>query len=166
MAEHLAWIWRLGVQILPDQDIFGLEKFSQEHPYTKCQLKPSRAYITKKKSHQNTSSLYMEWCMDSNGKLSMHSQEGYFDIYILCCFSAQETNSKIIILWEHDQFVLRIHTSFYFLHDLMNPLMPLQMMICTYQPRVSLTWFMFCWWHHNPLLMTSQMHYHATISIF
>ena len=28
--------------------------------------------------------------------------------------------------------------------------------IFTHSPRVSFVWFLFCWWHHNRLLMTSQ----------
>ena len=63
---------------------------------------------------------------------------------------------KITLNLVHKQFVTRVHTLLYFLHDITNPYMMIKMMIFTQRPCVSLPWFTFCWWHHSGLLMTSQ----------
>ena len=63
---------------------------------------------------------------------------------------------KITLEWAHKQFVTRVHTLFYFLHDTTNPWMTLTTRIFTHHPRVSLARLTFCWWRHNRLAMTWQ----------
>ena len=76
------------------------------------------------------------------------------------CFSAHE---RVILVFisrvaklTQKQFFTRMHTLFYFLHNIMNKKMTIKTMIFTHHPRVSLARFLFCWWRHNRLLMTSQ----------
>ena len=57
----------------------------------------------------------------------------------------------------HKQFVARVHTLFYFLHDITNHWMTIKTIISTHRPRVSLSRFTICWWRHNRLLVTSQI---------
>ena len=82
----------------------------------------------------------------------MRSREGYFGVYFPSC----EINTKITLEWAHKQFVTRVHTLFYFLHDITNPEMTLKTTIFAQHPRVSLARFTLCWWRHNRLVMTSQ----------
>ena len=58
--------------------------------------------------------------------------------------------------WVQKQFDTRVHTLFYFFHDITNPYMMIKMTIFTHHPHVSVAQFSFCWWCHNRLLMTSQ----------
>ena len=66
--------------------------------------------------------------------------------------------------WAHKQFVKSVHILLYFLYDMMNPWITIKTMIFTHRPRVSLSQFTFCWWRHNRLLMTSQMHYKCALA--
>ena len=70
--------------------------------------------------------------------------------------STGEIITKITLEWVLKQFVTRVHTLFYFLHDITNPSMTLKTRIFLCHPRVSLTRFTFCWWCHNRLAMTPQ----------
>ena len=97
-----------------------------------------------------------EWCMYSRDELFQHSREGYFGVYFPSCFATREINTKITLEWGQKQFVTRVHTLFYFLHDITNPWMTMKSTIFTHRPRVSLARFSFCCWCHNWLLMTSQ----------
>ena len=63
----------------------------------------------------------IEWYMYSSGELFMRSREGYFGVYFPSCEATRETNTKITLEWAHEQFVTRVHTLFYFLHDITNP---------------------------------------------
>ena len=83
----------------------------------------------------------------------MRSRECYFGVYFPRCCAI---NTKITLEWTHKQFVTRVHTLFYFLHDITNPSMTLNTRIFKHHPRVSLARFPFCWCRHNRLLMTSQ----------
>ena len=94
--------------------------------------------------------------MYSRGELFMCSRECYFGVYFLRCAATREINTKITLEWAHKQFVTRVHTLFYFLHDTTNPWMTLKTRIFTHHPRVSLARFTFCWWRHNRLAMTWQ----------
>ena len=77
-----------------------------------------------------------------------------------CLFPEKRSNEgnkhQITLEWAHKQFVTRVHTLFYFLHDITNPKMTLKTRIFTNHPRVLLARFTLCWWRHNRLLMTSQ----------
>ena len=64
-----------------------------------------------------------------------------------------EINTKITLKWVHKQFVTRVQTLFYFLHESINGF---KTRIFTHHPRVSLARFTFCWWRHNLLAMMSQ----------
>ena len=86
----------------------------------------------------------------------MRSRECYFGVYFPRCCATREINTKITLEWAHKQFVTRVHTLFYFLHDITNPSMTLKTRIFTHHPRVSLVRFTFCWWRHNRLATTSQ----------
>ena len=94
--------------------------------------------------------------MYSCGELFMCSWEGYFGVYFPPCAAKREINTKITLEWAHKQFVTRVHTLFYFLHDIMNPKMTLKTRILTHHPPVSLARFTLCWWRHSRLAMTSQ----------
>ena len=75
------------------------------------------------------------------------------------CFSAHEWYFGVYFRsceWAHKQFVTRVHTLFYFLHDIMNPFMTIKPTIFTHRPCVSLAQFSVCWWRHNQFLMMSQ----------
>ena len=63
----------------------------------------------------------IEWYMYSSGELFMRSREGYFGVYFPSCEATRETNTKMTLEWAHEQFVTRVHTLFYFLHDITNP---------------------------------------------
>ena len=84
------------------------------------------------------------------------SREGYLGVYFLSWDATREISTKITLEWEQKQFVMKVHTLFYFLHVITNPRMTIKMTIFTHRPRVSLAWFSFCWWDHNRLLMMSQ----------
>ena len=77
----------------------------------------------------------------------IRAREGYFGLQI---------NTKITLEWAQKQFVMRVHTLFYSLHNIMTINMTIKTTIFTHWPRASLAGFTFCWWHHNRLLMTSQ----------
>ena len=64
--------------------------------------------------------------MYSRGELFMRSREGYFGVYFPSCAATKEINTKITLEWAHKQFVTRVHTLFYFLHDITNPWMALK----------------------------------------
>ena len=100
--------------------------------------------------------VYLEWCMYSNGELFMRPREGYFGVYFPSCAATREINTKMTLEWAHKQFVTRVHTSFYFSHDIRNTQMTTKTTIFSHQHRVSLVLFTFYWWRHNWLLMTSQ----------
>ena len=59
--------------------------------------------------------------MYSRGELFMRSREGHFGVYFSSCVATRETNTKITLEWAHKQFATRVHTLFYFLHDITNP---------------------------------------------
>ena len=59
--------------------------------------------------------------MYSRGELFMHSREGYFGVYFPSYAATREINTKITL-----EFVKRVHTLFYFLHDITNSLMALK----------------------------------------
>ena len=94
--------------------------------------------------------------MYSRGELFMHSQEGYVGDPFPSCPATREINAKIRLGWAHKQFVKRVYTLSYFLHNIMNPKMTLKTRIFTQHPRVSFARFTLCWWCHNQLAMTSQ----------
>ena len=94
--------------------------------------------------------------MYSSDELFQRSREGYFGVYFSSCETTREINSKITLEWAQKQFITRVHTLFYFLHDIKNPQMTIKTTIFTHRPRVSLTRFSFCRWRHNRFLMTSQ----------
>ena len=77
-----------------------------------------------------------------------------------CLFPELRSNEgnkhKITLEWTQRQFVTRVHTLSYTLHDITNVSMTIKTTIFTHRPRVSLVRFSFCWWRHNWLLMTSQ----------
>ena len=94
--------------------------------------------------------------MYSSDELFPRSREGYFCVYFPSCEVTREISTKITLEWAQKQFVMRIHTLFYFLHDITNPHMTIKTTIFTHRPRVSLVRSLFCRWRHNRLLMTSQ----------
>ena len=94
--------------------------------------------------------------MYSSDKLFQRSREGYFGVYFPSCEATREINTKTTLEWAQKQFVTRVHTLFYFLHDITNPQITIKMTIFSHRPCVSLVRFSACWWHHNWLLMTSQ----------
>ena len=74
------------------------------------------------------------------------------------CSFFRFTHTKITLGWAHSHFTTRVHTLFYFLHDITtiddNKNDDLQT-----STRVSLIRLTLCWWRHSRLLMTSQMYY-------
>ena len=90
------------------------------------------------------------------GELFMRSREGYFGVYFPSCAATREINTKITLEWVHKQFVTRVHTLFYFLHNMTNPWMTLKRGSSHIIPVMCLTRFTLCWWRHNRLAMTSQ----------
>ena len=48
----------------------------------------------------------------------MRSLEGYFGVYFEICAAARAMNTKITLKCAHKEFVTRVHTIFYFLHDM------------------------------------------------
>ena len=93
--------------------------------------------------------------MYSSDESFQRSREGYFGVYFPRCEATRKMNTKIILEWAQKRFVTRVHTLFYFLHDITNPYMTMKTTSFTHRPRVSLARFSFCRWH-NRLLMTSQ----------
>ena len=87
----------------------------------------------------------------------MHSQEKYFGVDFPSCEATEEINTTITLKWVHKHSVERVHTLFYFLHDIMNPYMTIKMMIFTHWPHVSLVRFIFCWWCHTDLKIVMKM---------
>ena len=94
--------------------------------------------------------------MYSSDKLFQRSWDGYFGVYFPSCEATREINTQITLEWAQKQFVTRVHTLFYFLHDITNTIMTIKTTILTHCPSVSLTRFSFCCWGHNRLLVTSQ----------
>ena len=95
--------------------------------------------------------------MYSSDELFQGSREGYFCVYFPSCEATREINTKIILEWAQEQFFTRVHTLFYFLHDIMKPWITIKRMIFTHHPPVTHVWFSFCWWRHNQLLMMPQL---------
>ena len=56
--------------------------------------------------------------MYSSDELFQRSREGYFGVYFPSCEATREINTKITLEWAQKRFVMRVHTLFYFLHDL------------------------------------------------
>ena len=83
-------------------------------------------------------------------------RDGYFGVYFPRCEATRIINTKVTLEWAQKQLVTRVHTLFYFLHDITNPWMTIKTTSFTHRPRVSLARFSSCWWRHNRLPMTSQ----------
>ena len=94
--------------------------------------------------------------MYSRGERFMRSREGYFDVYFPSCAATREINTKITLEWVQKQFVTRVHTLFYFLHDITNSLMTLKRgfshiitgshsLALRSADDVTIEW----WWRHN-----------------
>ena len=74
-----------------------------------------------------------------------------------CLFpELREINTKIYIEWASKTFFASMYTLFYLFHDTTNVLMTIKTTIFTHRPFFSPTRFMFWWWRHSRLLMTSQ----------
>ena len=87
---------------------------------------------------------------------------------VTTCFNAHKRAIKIIRECPEKQFVTRVHTLFYFLHDITNLYMMIKTAIFTHRPMSSLARFSFCWWRHNRLLMSLQWpdnHVNSDISL-
>ena len=56
-----------------------------------------------------------------NDGVFQHSQVGYFGVYFPSCEATREINTKMTLEWAQKHFVARVHTLFYFLHDINNP---------------------------------------------
>ena len=97
-----------------------------------------------------------EWCMYSRDELFKRSRECYFGVNIPGCEATRGINTKITLEWAQKQLVTRVHTLFYFLHDIKNPYVMIKTTICTQLPCVILAQFSFCWWRRNQLPMTLQ----------
>ena len=78
-----------------------------------------------------------------------------FGVYFPSCAAMREMYTKITE-WGNKQFIMNIHTLFYFFHHITFLFMKIKMMIFTHHLCVSLTQLTFCWWHHSWLLVTSQ----------
>ena len=89
-------------------------------------------------------------------ELFQRSRDGYFGDYFPSCEATRELNTKITLEWAQKQFVTRVHTLFYFSHDIRYPWITIKTTILTHRRHVSLALFSCCWWRHNRLLMTSQ----------
>ena len=94
--------------------------------------------------------------MYSTDEPFQRSQEGYSGVYFPSCEATREINTKITLEWAQKRFVTRVHTLFYFLHNITNQYMTIKTTSFTYRPHVSTIRFSFCWWLHSRLLMTSQ----------
>ena len=95
--------------------------------------------------------------MYSSDELFHRSREGYFGVYFPSCEATREIDTKITLQWAQKQFVTRVPTLFYFLHDIAPIKITTKSTIFTHRPRVSLAEFAFCWWRHNGLLITLQL---------
>ena len=56
--------------------------------------------------------------MYSSDELFQRSRDGYFGVYFPSCEATREIITKITLDWAQKQFVTRVHTLFYFLHDI------------------------------------------------
>ena len=91
-----------------------------------------------------------------SGELFQCSRKGYFCVYFLSCEATREINqnnntrvSTETVCQESTYIIL-------FLTWNDKSINENKMTIFTHCPRVSLTQTSFCWWRHNPRLMTSQ----------
>ena len=80
----------------------------------------------------------------------------YFGVYFPSCEATREINTKITLEWAQKRFVTRVHTLFYFLHDITNPYMTtkrraLHIVSVPYllDFRCAGDVIIDCWWHHN-----------------
>ena len=80
----------------------------------------------------------------------------HFGVYFPSCEATRVINTIVTLEWAEKQFVTRVHTLFYFLHDTTNPVMTIKTTIFTHCPRVSFARFSFYWWRHNRSLLMSQ----------
>ena len=71
-------------------------------------------YVIKEMKH-------IEWCVYSSDELFQRSRECYFLVYFPSCEATREINTKITLEWAQKQFVSRVHTLFYYLHNRTNP---------------------------------------------
>ena len=55
----------------------------------------------------------MKWCDYSRDQLFILSLECYFGVYFPCCCVTRVISIKLIILWAHKQFAIRVHTLTY-----------------------------------------------------
>ena len=58
--------------------------------------------------------------MYSHDEPFQRSREGYFGVYFPGCEATREINTKTTLEWAQKQFAMRVHTLFYFLHDITN----------------------------------------------
>ena len=58
--------------------------------------------------------------MHLSDELFQHSLKVYFGVYFPSCEATREINSKITLELAQKQFVTRVHTLFYFLHESIN----------------------------------------------
>ena len=65
--------------------------------------------------------IYIKSCMYWSGELFMRPRERSLGVYFPGCFEMKEINTTITLKWAHNQFVTTVHTSLFFLHDIMNP---------------------------------------------
>ena len=65
----------------------------------------------------------------------MHWQDGHFGVYFMSSEATREITTNVTLEWIHKYLVMRAHTRFYFLYDIINP----QLMI---------KWWS---WHINPM---------------
>ena len=61
--------------------------------------------------------------MYSIDELFQRLREGYFGVYFPSCDTTREINAKLTLEGAQKQFVTRVHTLFYFLHDIKTPQM-------------------------------------------
>ena len=81
--------------------------------------------------------------MYSSDELFQCSREGYFGVYFPSCEASEATreiNTKITLEWAQKQFVTRVDTLFYFLHDITNPQMTIKN-DDLYTSSLCLTWY-------------------------
>ena len=85
--------------------------------------------------------IYRKWCVYSSDKLFQRSREGYFGVYLPSCEATMEIDTKITTQWAQKQFITRVHTLFYFLHDITDPQMTINDDLFTSSPCLACSVF-------------------------
>ena len=88
--------------------------------------------------------------------------EGYFGVYFLSWEATRKINTEITLEWAHKLFIMKVHTLFYFLHNITSPYMVIKRGSSHIDPSHSLGLraandaTIDCWWCQKCIIWCSR----------